>query len=159
MDRYGRIMLRLMILVMRRLGYSLPLLRDARPIKTGWWNIYRHYGRLVRLRPMCKTKLAFVKYQQKLMDDRYDHLLKEAKDAYIQKVYTDGGTTPHVEEVSQYMYAWQIDNPRPEYRPCDTCALMKDRVIPCPYYNIVAGSKHHACCTHDYEIIKDVPKQ
>ena len=157
MNKAEMIMLRLMILGMKKLGYSFPLLKEARPIRTGKWSIYRHYGRLIRLRPMKTEKLNFVRYQQKLMDDNYKHRYNEEKLAFARKTFSEKGVMPPEEEINQYMLLWEQENPWPEFRPCDTCALMKGRVIPCPYYNVIAGSQHHACCTHDYEIIKDAP--
>ena len=162
MNHIETIMLRLFILIRKKLGYKIPQLNEARPIGTRWWNIYRHHGRIVRLIPMESDELIEVKREQELLDLEYIKTKSRKMDEYIEQVRISEDHYPTHEILDKWEYAYEQENERPEYRPCKQCVFSADTpgsVLPCPYYNVVAGSSKHACCTHKYVIIKDIEKQ
>ena len=162
MNCIEKIMLRLMILIRKKFGYKIPQLNEARPIGTRWWNIYRHHGRIVRLIPLSEVELNEVSDEQRLLDLEYIKIKSRKLDEFIEQVRLESDNYPTQEQMQLWEFHYEQENERPEYRPCKQCVFSADTpgsVLPCPYYNVVAGSSKHACCTHKYVIIKDIEKQ
>lgn len=157
MNTTEKFLLRLSILIRRKLGYRIPQLNEARPIRTGRFNIYRHHGRLVRLEPMTAEELEEVNKEQARLDNEWLQRKAEALQAWIDL----HASKPSEAEVDKFEFSYEQQNERPEYRPCSMCTFSAETpgdVLPCPYYNIVADSARHACCTHKYVIIKDIER-
>lgn len=161
MNDIQKIMLRLMILFRKKLGYPIPQLNEARPIATHWWSIYRHHGRLVRLVPMSGEERKYAEQRQEELETQYLKTKCDRLDQWIEAEIKNNRHSPTPEEREKWLVTYDMENERPEYRPCERCTFSLDTpgsVLPCPYYNVVANSHLHACCTHKYIIIKDVEK-
>lgn len=149
--------LRLSILVRKRLGYRLPQLNEARPIRTGRFDVYRHHGRLVRLEPMDAKQRSHVDDLQARLDAEYLDFKRKAMQEWKDTLPSE----PTDADIEKWDLMYEAENERPEYRPCETCIFSAETpgsVLPCPHYNVVANSMRHACCTHNYVIIKDVDR-
>lgn len=161
MNSIDKILLRLSILIRKKLGYRIPQLNEARPIKTSHFAIYRHHGRLMRLEPMTYAELREVSAEQDKLDVKYMQEKIRAREEWIAAVVKETGIRPGADEIDEWAFRYECEHEREEYRPCEKCIispLTPGDVLPCPYYNVIEGSTHHACCTHKYVIIKDVEK-
>lgn len=161
MNTTDKILLRLSVMIRKKLGYRIPQLNEARPIKTSRFAIYRHHGRLMRLEPMTYAELRDVRIEQDKLDKKYIREKSRAMDEWISAVEKETGKRPSNDEMEEWELRYECENEREEYRPCEKCVLSSltpGDVLPCPYYNVIEGSAHHACCTHKYVIIKDIVK-
>ena len=160
MNTIDKILLRLNILIRRRLGYRIPQLNEARPIRTSRFAVYRHYGRIVRLEPLSYEERRQVAEKQKELDVEYIHAKSRAMQQWSEELSARLGRKPTSDEIDEWELRYECENEHEEYRPCDKCAFhpIVGNVLPCPHYNVIEGSTRHACCTHKYVIIKDIEK-
>lgn len=157
MRKFEMFLVRLSILVRKRFGYRIPQLNEARPIRTGRFDIYRHHGRMVRLEPMSREEQMRVDEEQAKLDAEYLAQKRSALQTWKDSLPAE----PTDAELEKWDFIYEQENERPEFRPCDTCTFSPETpggVLPCPYYNVVAESARHACCTHKYIIIKDIER-